>query len=96
MLSGSLLATAWIHPQVVDGGKGLQICQVAANILNKQSWTADNELTVSLSRRSLLHGVGWLVSLLKKTTVVSCPEILCGNGSEKNTQLLLRLHVCRM
>jgi hypothetical protein len=29
------------HPQVADGGDGLQIWKVAANILNKQSWTAD-------------------------------------------------------
>jgi hypothetical protein len=29
------------HPQVTDGGDGLQICRVAANILNKQSRTAD-------------------------------------------------------
>jgi hypothetical protein len=28
-------------PQVADGGDGLQIWKVAANILNKQSWTAD-------------------------------------------------------
>jgi hypothetical protein len=29
-------------PQVVDGGDGLQLWRVAANILNKQSRTADN------------------------------------------------------
>jgi hypothetical protein len=29
------------HPQVADGGDGLQIWKVAANILNKQSRTAD-------------------------------------------------------
>jgi hypothetical protein len=30
------------HPQVVDGGDGPQIWRVAANILNKQSQTADS------------------------------------------------------
>jgi hypothetical protein len=29
------------RPQVADSGDGLQIWRVAANILNKQSWTAD-------------------------------------------------------
>jgi hypothetical protein len=29
------------HPQVADGGEGLQIWMVAANILNKQLKTAD-------------------------------------------------------
>jgi hypothetical protein len=28
-------------PQVADGGDAIQIWRVAANILNKQSWTAD-------------------------------------------------------
>jgi hypothetical protein len=35
----------WVHcmarPQVADGGDGLQIWRVAANILNKQSRTID-------------------------------------------------------
>jgi hypothetical protein len=30
------------HPQIVDGGDGLQIWRVVANVLNKQSWTTDN------------------------------------------------------
>jgi hypothetical protein len=29
------------RPRVADGGDGLQIWRVAANILIKQSWTAD-------------------------------------------------------
>jgi hypothetical protein len=29
------------HPQVADGGDVLQIWRVAANILNKKSWTVD-------------------------------------------------------
>jgi hypothetical protein len=36
------------RPQVADGGDGLQIWRVAANILNKQSWTADNGWSSSL------------------------------------------------
>jgi hypothetical protein len=29
------------RPQVADGGESLQIWRAAANILNKQLWTAD-------------------------------------------------------
>jgi hypothetical protein len=36
------------RPQVADGGDGLQIWRVAANILNKQSRTADKGLSSSL------------------------------------------------
>jgi hypothetical protein len=36
------------RPQVVDGGDGLQIWRVAANILNKQSLTADKVWSSSL------------------------------------------------
>jgi len=36
------------RPQVVDGGEGLQIRRVAANILNKQSQIADNGWSSSL------------------------------------------------
>jgi hypothetical protein len=39
MLGGSPVTMAC--PQVADGGDGLQILRVAANILNKQSGTAD-------------------------------------------------------
>jgi hypothetical protein len=35
-------------PQVADGGDGLQIWRVAANILNKQSRTADKGWSSSL------------------------------------------------
>jgi hypothetical protein len=31
------------RPQVAGGGDGLQVWRVAANILNKQSWTADKQ-----------------------------------------------------
>jgi hypothetical protein len=36
------------RPQVADGGNGLQIWRVAANILNKQSRTADKGWSSSL------------------------------------------------
>jgi hypothetical protein len=36
------------RPQVADGGDGLQIWRIAANILNKQSRTADKRLSSSL------------------------------------------------
>jgi hypothetical protein len=45
MLSGSLVTTAW---QVAVGGDALQIWRVAANILNKQSRTADKGWPSSL------------------------------------------------
>jgi hypothetical protein len=40
------------RPQVAGGGGSLQIWRVAANILNKQSWTADEGWSSRL-------GVGW-------------------------------------
>jgi hypothetical protein len=36
------------RPQVADGGEGLQVWRVAANILNKQSRTADKGWPSSL------------------------------------------------
>jgi hypothetical protein len=48
----------WVHchysmarPRVADRGYGLQIWRVAANILNKQSRTADSGWTSSLGVR---------------------------------------------
>jgi hypothetical protein len=35
-------------PRVADGGEGPQMCRVAANILNKQSQTADKWWSYSL------------------------------------------------
>ena len=35
------VTTAWRVPWVADGGVGLQVWGLAANILNKQSWTVD-------------------------------------------------------
>ena len=37
------VTTAWRVPWFADGGVGLQIWRLAANILNKQSWTADQK-----------------------------------------------------
>ena len=42
------VTTAWRVPWVADGGVGLHIWKLAANILNKQSWTADQEWSFSL------------------------------------------------
>jgi hypothetical protein len=54
------------RPQVANGEKGLQIWRVAANILNKQSRTADREWYSSL-------GLGvWLTTHRKK---VMCYEM---------------------
>jgi hypothetical protein len=36
------------YPQVSDGGNGLQIWNVAANTMNKQSWTADKGVVLQL------------------------------------------------
>jgi hypothetical protein len=36
------------RPQVADGDDGLQICKVAANVLSKQSGTADRGYSSSL------------------------------------------------
>jgi hypothetical protein len=50
-----------VHPQVVDGGDSLQVWWVAANVLNKQSLTANRGLPSSL-------GVWWglLAPTIKK------------------------------
>jgi hypothetical protein len=42
-------------PQVVDGGEGLQIWRGAANILNKQWWTADKRWSSSLGLTTPHH-----------------------------------------
>jgi hypothetical protein len=53
--SDHLAAVTWVHchhgmarPRVADRGDGLQIWRVAANILNKQSRTADSGRSSSL------------------------------------------------
>jgi hypothetical protein len=40
------------HPKVGDGEDGLQLCRVAANILNKQSQTAEKLWSSSLEVRN--------------------------------------------
>jgi hypothetical protein len=47
MLDGSLVTTAW-RPQVADGGDSTKFWRVAANILNKQSWTSDKGWSYNL------------------------------------------------
>jgi hypothetical protein len=45
-----------IQPQAVDGGDGLQIWRVAANVLNKQAWTANKPT----SQQEVIHWFwGW-------------------------------------
>jgi len=48
MLGGSLVTSGMVHPQVGDGGEGLQILRVAVNILNKQLQTANKGWSSSL------------------------------------------------
>jgi hypothetical protein len=40
-----------VRPQVVDGGDALQLWRAAANISNKQLWTAEKEWSSSLEVR---------------------------------------------
>jgi hypothetical protein len=40
-IGGFLVTSAWRGPQVANGGDGLHIWKVPANILNKQSRTDD-------------------------------------------------------
>jgi hypothetical protein len=58
------------HPQVADGGDGIQLGRIATNILNKQLWTANE-------RWSSRWGEGGYVSLTiswgeKKGLVIKC------------------------
>jgi hypothetical protein len=62
------------RPQVADGGEGLQIWRVAANILNKQSRTADKGWPSSL-------GVGRGLTTphrKKRNTLRNVTKGLCG------------------
>jgi hypothetical protein len=55
------------HPQVADGGDGLQIWRVAANILNKQSRPANKGWSSSLGvRREANNSSPQKISLLQK------------------------------
>jgi hypothetical protein len=46
--SESVACSSMARPQVADGGNGLQIWRVTANILNRQSRIADNGWSSSL------------------------------------------------
>jgi hypothetical protein len=57
------------RPQVADGGDGLQIWWVAANILNKQSRTADKGWSSSFRVRLWAeNSLQQKISLLRKNT----------------------------
>ena len=47
-IRGFLLPGHGASPRVADGGVGLQLCRLAANMSNKQSWAADQERSSSL------------------------------------------------
>jgi hypothetical protein len=80
----SILHVKWVpchhgmtRPQVADGGDGLQIWRVAANILNKQSRTANNwwssnlglgeGITPRRKRNEMLHTASHLGRLFGTT-----------------------------
>jgi hypothetical protein len=44
-----------VHPQVADGGDGLQICSVAASMLNKQLQTTDKRVVKTPASYRMLH-----------------------------------------
>jgi hypothetical protein len=57
------------HPQDADGRNGLQIWRVAANILNKQSRTADKGWSSSLGvGRGANNSSPQIIILLRKFT----------------------------
>jgi hypothetical protein len=60
-------------PHAADGGDSLQIWKVAANILNKQSWTADS-----------IHGP--CQGVIKKRTGATRSMQLCKGGREEIAQ----------
>ncbi|KAJ4427699.1 hypothetical protein ANN_25351 [Periplaneta americana] len=64
------------RPQIADRGDGLQICRVAVNILNKQSWTADEGWSSSL-------GLGeGLTTHHRKKQLVTYPYNKPRNGTD--------------
>jgi len=69
------------RPQVADGGEGLQVWRVAANLLNKQSRTADKGWFSSL-------GLGWHPVTVKN---LLCYEMLPTKVSVRTTHLLSSL-----
>jgi hypothetical protein len=60
------------RPQVADGGDGLQIWRVAANISNKQSRTADKGWSFSLGvGRGANNSSPYKISFLQRSHEVS-------------------------
>jgi hypothetical protein len=63
-----------VHPQVADGGDGLQIWRTATNILNKQSRTTDKEWSSSLGiGRGASNFSLWKISSSRNITKVLGP-----------------------
>jgi hypothetical protein len=73
------------RPQVADGGDGLQLWRVVANILNKQSRTADmgwsSSLEVGRGARNC--------SVLKKNLL---PNVTQGLGLEENEKYIQNIY----
>jgi hypothetical protein len=65
---GGFLSHGMAHPQVADRGDGLQIWRVAANILNKQSWTADKGWSSSLGVGRGINNSPYKINLLRNVT----------------------------
>jgi hypothetical protein len=70
------------HPWVADGGDSLQTWRMAANILNKQLWTADKEWSSGLGvgqganisspyKTGMLQNVIWGLDIFFGTTKAS-------------------------
>jgi hypothetical protein len=69
-------------PQFADGGDGLQMWRLAANILNKQSSTADKRLSSSLRFGRRAAKSSPQKGLLRNITMgLELGRILCINGS---------------
>jgi hypothetical protein len=72
------------RPQVADGGDGLRIWRVAANILNKQSRTADRGWPSRLGFREGLtnHTVSLLIFYeIRMTALIKAVCRECGDES---------------
>jgi hypothetical protein len=66
------------RPQVADGGDGLQICRVAANILNKQLQAADRGWSSSLG-----VGQGLIIPHRKTSNLLRTISQSLGLGPKK-------------
>jgi hypothetical protein len=67
------------YPRVADGGDGLQIRNIAANILNKQSRTADRGRSSSLLR-DVTQGLGNGEELLTIRVTISFSRTVLLHG----------------